>query len=248
MVEHKLTEKIALVTGASSGIGRATARALSDSGARVCINFFGDNQDAISAQKELTAHGGEAMIYEADVSNAAAVSKMVERVEEKWGSIDILVNNAAPPIKRKLLEEFSWEEILAQLNVHCRGALNTMQAVLPKMKEKKYGRIINVLSSYILSAPPQQMAAYIIAKEALFGLSKSAAVEFVKFGIRVNMVSPGPTDTRLFDNLPPRVKELVGAQTSLGRLLEPREIAEVIVNLAVAHNQNNGVNIPIGIR
>ncbi len=245
-MEKHLVRKIALVTGASSGIGAATVRRLVDNGARVCINFLKSKNDAIQLEKELNFERGEVIIFGADVSRRDQVNKMLEFIEDRWGSVDILINNAAPQPKRKLLEGLTWEDILEELNIHCRGALNTMQAVLPKMKEKKRGQIINVLSSYILVAPPRQMAAYVVAKEALFGLSKVAAVEFGQFGVSVNMVSPAPTDTRMFSDLPFRVKELIGIQNSLRRFLKPEEVAEQIVSLLTTDIYKSGVNLTIG--
>jgi 3-oxoacyl-[acyl-carrier protein] reductase len=219
--------KVALVTGSATGIGRAIAEALSASGARVVVNHFGQN--ALIADV-LDTVGGGARAFDADVTDAAAVQRMVAEVEAQCGPIDILVNNAGILLEKPFLDitENEWDRVIA---VDLKSVFLCSQAVLRSMQPRGSGCIINVASelAYLGRA---EFSAYCAAKAGVVGLTKSLAREFAP-AIRINGIAPGPTDTAMLslDQISPewRVKELA---IPAARAAGPEEIAATAVFLA----------------
>src|SRR3989344_3215605 len=144
-----LKDKVALVTGASRGIGRATALELAKRGAKVVVNYLNSKVKAEEAVAEIKKVGGEALAWQADVANEAEVKKMMQAVEGHFGSVDILINNATAPLVLKTIEETSTDEFRSQWETNVLGAQNMITATVSSMKEKKYGRIVNMLSAYL---------------------------------------------------------------------------------------------------
>ena len=224
-----MTGLVALVTGASRGIGRATVARLAAAGADVVINYHGDDDrsDREAARETLalaTGHGRRAIAVDADVSDRAAVSRMVTEAEAEFGKIDLLVNNAG--IERnaalELTTEDDWERTMA---VNLKGQLLVTQAVARGMQERRYGKIVNVASELALVGRAG-MAAYCASKAGVIGLTKALARELAPYGILVNCVAPGPTDTDLLPAAE-RTQELVET-IPLGRIGTPDEIAAAI--------------------
>ncbi|MFT5588551.1 MAG: 3-oxoacyl-[acyl-carrier protein] reductase [Bradyrhizobium sp.] len=219
--------KVALVTGSATGIGWAIAVALSASGARVVVNHFGQN--ALIADV-LDTVGGGARAFDADVTDAAAVQRMVAEVEAQCGPIDILVNNAGILLEKPFLDitENEWDRVIA---VDLKSVFLCSQAVLRSMQPRGSGCIINVASelAYLGRA---EFSAYCAAKAGVVGLTKSLAREFAP-AIRINGIAPGPTDTAMLslDQISPewRVKELA---IPAARAAGPEEIAATAVFLA----------------
>ena len=193
-----LQGKSALVTGSTSGIGLAIARALAAQGANVTINGFGD-KDAVekersSIQKDF---GVEALYSPADMTKPAEIAAMVQTAQQRFGSLDILVNNAGiqfvAPIEEFPIEK--WDQIIA---ITLSAAFHAIRAAVPGMKTRKWGRIINTASAHSLVASPFKCA-YVSAKHGLAGLSKTVALETATFGITVNCISPGYVWTPLVE-------------------------------------------------
>jgi 3-hydroxybutyrate dehydrogenase len=193
-----LKGKTALVTGSTSGIGLAIARALAAQGANLTINGFGDKA---AIEKERTAIEGEfgikALYSPADMSKPAEIAGMVRTTEETFGSLDVLVNNAGiqyvAPVEEFPIEK--WDQIIA---INLTSAFHTIRAAVPGMKSRKWGRIINTASAHSLVASPFK-AAYVSAKHALAGLTKTVALETATFGITANCISPGYVWTPLVE-------------------------------------------------
>jgi 3-hydroxybutyrate dehydrogenase len=193
-----LKGKTALVTGSTSGIGLAIARALAAQGANVTINGFGDKT---AIEKERTAIEGEfgikALYSPADMSKPAEIAGMVRTTEQTFGSLDVLVNNAGvqyvAPIEEFPIEK--WDQIIA---INLSSAFHTIRAAVPGMKSRKWGRIINTASAHSLVASPFK-AAYVSAKHGLAGLTKTVALETATFGITANCISPGYVWTPLVE-------------------------------------------------
>jgi len=193
-----LKGKTALVTGSTSGIGLAIARALAAQGANLTINGFGDKT---AIEKERTAIEGEfgikALYSPADMSKPAEIAGMVRTTEQTFGSLDVLVNNAGiqyvAPIEEFPIEK--WDQIIA---INLTAAFHTIRAAVPGMKSRKWGRIINTASAHSLVASPFK-AAYVSAKHGLAGLTKTVALETATFGITVNCISPGYVWTPLVE-------------------------------------------------
>jgi 3-oxoacyl-[acyl-carrier protein] reductase len=170
-----LTDRVALVTGASRGIGAVIAASLASHGAKVAVNYSRSAEAAESVVSSIREKGGQAQAYKADVAQSEAVGSMVEAVEQELGPVDILVHNASAPINFVSFAKTDWTSFEVHLDVGVRGGINCCKAVIPGMVERKYGRVINILTSILIGAPPAQWAPYVVAKMALWGLTKSLA-------------------------------------------------------------------------
>ena len=225
-----LDEKVALVTGASRGIGRAIALKLASEGAKVAINYAGNTAKAEAVKAEIEAAGGEAMLVQADVSDAAQVDAMVKTVAEAFGTIDILVNNAG--ITRDgLLMRMKEEDFDAVLNTNLKGVFHCTKAVSRLMMKKRYGRIVNMASVVGLMGNAGQTN-YAAAKAGVMGFSKSAARELASRGITVNTVAPGCINPDMTAVLPDKVKEGMLQSIPLQRIGEPEDVANAVLFLA----------------
>jgi NAD(P)-dependent dehydrogenase (short-subunit alcohol dehydrogenase family) len=189
----RLSGKVAIVTGAASGIGPAYAKALAAEGARVSI---ADLEPADNVVRDIRAAGGEAISQRCDVSDAAAVEKLVRATDEAFGGVHILVNNAA--IYARLvsvhLEEISTEDWDRAFAINVRGPFQCVKAALPIMRRQRYGKIINIASGTVFKGVPM-MLHYVSTKGAIIAMTRSMANELGKDGIRVNAIAPGLTST-----------------------------------------------------
>jgi len=228
-----LTGKTALITGASSGIGAATAITFAKLGARVAIAYHHNQKGIEEVQRAMTTASGTAIVIQADVRQSNEIRSLVNRAADQLGPIDILVNNAGSLVQRmKLLEttEARWDEIM---NLNLKSALLCSQAVAKSMMERKSGAIINIVSIAGRNGGGPGAGAYATAKGALITLTKSMAKELAPFGIRVNGVSPGVVDTPFHEEF--STLEMVRSfisQIPLGRMGKSEEIAKVIAFLA----------------
>ena len=228
-----LTGKVALVTGASSGIGRATAEALARRGARVAINFHRNEQGAEEARRAIAAAGGQAIAVQADVRSAAGVKALVKRTTAELGPVDILVNNAGSLVERlKILEltEARWDEVL---DLNLKSAFLCCQAVVPSMMERKSGAIVNVSSVAGRNGGALGSIHYSTAKGGLITFTKGLAKEMAAYHVRVNAVSPGVIQTHFHEQFStPEAMQAYARAIPLGRVGTPDEVAEVICFLA----------------
>lgn len=243
-----LKGKIVLVTGASCGIGRTVALRLAELGADVAVNYLLRKSEAEETVALIKNQGRNALAFSADIALEEKVREMIAYVNDRMGTVTILVNNAAPQFSIEELENVSWDVFESHLNVQVRGAYNMIQAVLPGMKKERYGKIVNILSAYILQNFPKKVAPYVVAKEALWGLTKAAAADLASYGIRVNAVSPGLTDAGGADRVfPPRYKELAVQKSLLGRITTPEDVANLVAFLVSPGSDHmTGLNIPVG--
>ncbi len=226
----ELTGKVALVTGASRGLGRAIAHKLSSMGAKTAVNYFSNDIEAAKVIEMINQDGGEALAVKADVSDGEAVKAMVRRVTEKWGKIDILVNNAG--ITRDgLLARLSDEAWDAVINVNLRGAFLCTKYVLRSMMNQPWGRIINITSLAGISGNLGQ-ANYSASKGGLIAFTKATAREVGSRNITVNAIAPGFFVTDMTDKLPSEAKEMILSRIPLKRYGQPQELAELAAFLA----------------
>src|SRR5215510_7759566 len=225
--------KVALVTGASSGIGRATAERLAEGGASVAINYNKNEAGAEEARRKITAAGGRAITVQADVGCICGVKALVERTVSELGPIDVLVNNAGSLVERlKILEltEQRWDEVM---NLNLKSAFLCSQAVAASMMERKTGAIINVSSIAGRTGGALGSIHYSAAKGGLITFTKGLAKELAAYNVRVNAVSPGVIDTYFHEQFSTaQMMEMYKGMIPLGRIGTPDEVAKVICFLA----------------
>lgn len=225
-----LNGKVAVVTGASRGIGRAVAKKLASLGAEVVINYNGSKERAEEVLREIEAEGGKASIYQCNVSDFAACEAFLKDVISEHGSLDILVNNAGIT-RDDLLMKMTEEEYDAVLDTNLKGTFNCIRFAARQMLKQRSGRIINMASvSGVLGNAGQ--ANYSASKAGIIGLTKSAARELASRGITVNAVAPGFVNTEMTEVLSEKVKEGAVSQIPLGKFGEPEDIAEAVAFLA----------------
>jgi len=226
------TKGAAIISGASRGIGAAIAKQLAADGFSVVINYNNSEDQAKIVENEILEIGGNCSIFKADITSSEEVANMVQFTTEKYGAIEALVSNASGAIKNNSFSELDWENIQSHLDIQLKGTFNLCKKIVPIFKERKYGKIINIISTYTDDAPPAQVIDYAIAKTALHSFSKSLAVELGPLGIQVNCVSPGMTETSLLQDVPEKTKLVTKMQTPLRRLGNTSDVANAVSFLA----------------
>ncbi|MFS0782339.1 3-oxoacyl-[acyl-carrier-protein] reductase [Bacillus sp. 1P06AnD] len=225
-----LKGKVAIVTGASRGIGRAIALELASRGAAVVVNYAGSEEKALQVLKEIKDGGGEGLAIRCDVSNSDEVASMIKTVLEAFGRIDILVNNAGVT-RDNLLMRMKEDEWDAVINTNLKGVFLCTKSVTRTMMKQRQGRIINVASVVGISGNAGQ-ANYVAAKAGVIGFTKSTAKELAARGITVNAVAPGFISTDMTEQLPEEVRQSMLGQIPLARFGQPEDIAKVVAFLA----------------
>lgn len=224
-----LTGKIALVTGASRGIGRAIAIRLASDGAKVAINFAGNLAKAQEVKSIIEANGGEAMLMQCDVADFNAVEQMIKQITDNWKSIDILVNNAG--ITRDgLLMRMKPDDFDAVINTNLKGVFNCTKLISKLMIKQRSGKIINMSSIVGLEGNAGQTN-YAAAKAGIIGFTKSAARELAPRGITVNAIAPGFIDTDMTSAMTDEAKQATAARIPLGRIGRTEDIANAVAFL-----------------
>ncbi len=230
LYEKMLDGKIAVVTGASRGIGRAIALELASRGAFVVINYNGSKDRAEEGKKEIEAAGGKAEVYQCNVSDFEKCQAFIQDVIKTYGRLDILVNNAG--ITRDgLLMKMSEEDFDRVIETNLKGTFNTIRFASRQMLKQRSGRIIN-MSSVVGIAGNAGQANYASSKAGVIGLTKAVARELASRGITVNAIAPGFIETEMTAVLSDAVKEASVAQIPLGRFGKPEDIAKTAAFLA----------------
>ncbi len=226
----KLEGKVALVTGASRGIGRATALALAEAGANVVVNYAGSTDKANEVAEQIRAIGREAITYQCNVSDSDAVQAMIKDTIAKFGKLDILVNNAGITRDNLLMrmKEDEWDDVI---DTNLKGVFLCTKAVTRQMMKQRSGRIINVASIVGVIGNPGQ-ANYVAAKAGVIGLTKSTARELASRGITVNAIAPGFITTDMTDELTDEQKEAMLQQIPLAKFGQASDIANAVLFLA----------------
>lgn len=229
-MENMLKDKVALVTGASRGIGKAIAIALAHQGAKVAINYSSSDDAALEVCETIRKSGGTAEIFKARVNVEEEVDNMFASIEEKLGYVDILVNNAGIT-KDNLLMRMKTEEWDSVVDVNLKGAFLCTRRVLKGMMKARYGKIINISSVVGFSGNAGQFN-YSATKAGIIGMTKSAALELSSRGIRVNAVAPGFIETDMTAVLTDEVKAAYMEKIPLKSLGKAEDIANAVVYLA----------------
>ncbi len=225
-----LENKIALVTGASRGIGRQIAISLAAEGAFVIVNYNGSKERAEQVVKEITENGGKAADVCCNVADNDACEEMVKNLIAEYGRVDILVNNAGIT-RDNLLMKMSEQEFDDVINTNLKGAFHTIRHLSRHFLKQRSGRIINISSVSGITGNAGQ-ANYSASKAGVIGLTKSVARELASRGITANAVAPGMVDTEMTEVLSDSIKEQMLAQIPLRRIGDPKDIADAVVFLA----------------
>lgn len=248
MVEKFLTEKVALVTGASRGIGRAVALKLADAGAKVAINFAGNLEKAEEVKAEIESRGGEAILVQGKVDNFEVVNAIVKKIVETWGTVDILINNAGINRDNLLLRmtETEFDEVIA---TNLKGVFNCTKAVTRIMMKQRSGKIVNMTSVVGLTGNAGQ-ANYAAAKSGIIGFTKSVAKELAARGVTVNAIAPGFITTDMTAKLPEKIKEETLNQIPIGKFGTPEDVANLaafLVSDQAAYITGQVINVDGGM-
>jgi len=223
-----LLNKVALVTGSSRGLGCGIALALGKAGAKVCLNYLNNSDAAEGTLTKLREEGIHAAMFRADASDKEQVESMIEAIEEKFGSLDILVPNATPDQPQKPIEEYDADFYRQMYDFFVVSPFHLAKAVLPGMKKRKSGRIINITSEVFHSSVPE-FSAYVAAKGGQIGWSRSMASELAPFGITVNTVAPGWIPTERHENDSEEAKNEYLKTIPLGRWGTPEDVGNAVV-------------------
>jgi 3-oxoacyl-[acyl-carrier protein] reductase len=228
-----LTGKVALITGASSGIGASTAEVFADLGARVAIGYHRNQKGGEEVRDRIIAAGGKAVAFRADMRQAPEIHSLVARTASELGPIDVLVNNAGSLVKRWPIRDLTEEGLDEILNVNLKSAVLCSQAVAPSMVERRTGAMINVVSIAAHNGGGPGAGPYAASKAALIAFTKSLAKELAPYGVRVNAISPGVIDTPFHEVF--STAEMMAnfvKMIPLGRVGKSIECAKVIAFLA----------------
>ena len=226
-----LEGKTAIVTGSSKGLGRAMALALGEAGARVVVNYYNGKERAEETCAELRHRGVQAVVCRADVTRERQVEKLVADTEKKLGKPDIVVLNATPDQPLLPIEKYDWAFYQSMLDFFVKSPYLMARAVLPGMKRRKWGRIINIGSEVFRRGIPN-FSAYVAAKGAQAGWTRSMASELAPWNITVNMVSPGWIPVERHDKDPKSMKDAYEALIPMGRWGVPAEVGGIVSFLA----------------
>lgn len=239
----RLAGKIAIVTGASRGIGRAIAMALAKEGAAIAVNYRESKSEAQRVVEELNALGAKTMLAQANVSNGSETREMVQRVVKTWGRIDVMVNNAGIT-RDKTLRKMTDEDWFEVINTNLNSVYYGVMAVMPLMIEQKFGRIINI-SSFVGQAGNFGQANYSASKGGIIAFTKTAAIELAKYNITVNALAPGFTLTDMLAKVPENVQAQIKSRIPMGRFGLPEEVAKAVLFLAADADYVTGQQINV---
>lgn len=226
----KLQGKVALVTGASSGIGKAIAILYAKEGAQVIVNYSGNEEAALKVVEEIKSYGKSAESIKCDVSNYEDVKNMIDYIVNKYGKIDILVNNAGIT-KDNLIMRMDEEDFDKVININLKGCFNTIKCASKYMIKQKCGKIINMSSVIGLTGNAGQ-ANYAASKAGVIALTKSAAKEFASRNINVNAIAPGYIETKMTEILNDKIKEEILNKIPFKKPGTPEDVAKTALFLA----------------
>jgi 3-oxoacyl-[acyl-carrier protein] reductase len=221
-------EKVALIIGATGGIGRQTARVLADKGFNLVLHYNSNKAGAEKLKAELEKKTNKKIyVVKADITKEVDVSEMMFDVKRYFGYITALVNASTSPFGNIKFESIEWGDILSQISINIKSSFMIMKYATELMEIHNYGKVVFITTQYT-EQMQTELIHYITAKSALNGFAKSLSVDLAHKGIRVNLVSPGMTNTDLIADLPEKVKLLTSARTPLKRLAEAEDVAQAI--------------------
>jgi 3-oxoacyl-[acyl-carrier protein] reductase len=230
-MSNTLAGRVALVTGASRGLGASIATKLAQAGAAVAVNYFASPDKAERLCNSIRQAGGQAAAFPGDVRDEKIIKTLAAQTEKAFGPIDILVPNATGPQPFIKIEDLTWQAFLDQFEFFVKSPMLLAQAVLPGMKARKHGRIINIGSEVFEKGVPE-FSQYVAAKGAQLGLTRSWAMELAKHNITVNHVSPGWIPTERHANDSQELKDTYARNVPMGHMGVPDDIGDAVAFLA----------------
>jgi 3-oxoacyl-[acyl-carrier protein] reductase len=237
--------KNVLILGASGAIGRAVAERFFKEDAKLFLHYFGNAEMKAVLEKECRDAGRAFRVLQCDLSNAADVEGMLDEIL-KDGNVDVVVSCVSPPIEYGTILDKGWESFQKHIDVQVKSLFLVLKRVVPGMRQKNFGRIVSIATEYVTGAPPERISDYVAAKHMLAGFSKCAAVEFGRYGITSNCVSPGIIRSKLSSLVPPKFFDIVESKTPTRKLTSPSDVAELVAFLSSdAASSINGENIMI---
>ncbi|MCA9266056.1 MAG: 3-oxoacyl-ACP reductase FabG [Planctomycetales bacterium] len=239
----RLEGKTALVTGGSRGIGRAISLELAGEGAQVAINYSSNEAKAQEVADEITKMGGKSLLIKANIGDAKEARAMVDKAAAEFTHLDILVNNAGIT-RDSLLPRMTDEQFMEVVQTNLGGCFFCTSAAIPYMTNQSYGRIVNI-SSMNGQLPAIGQANYSASKGGIIAFTRTAAAELVRFGITVNTVAPGYTDTDMFAAVPPAIQAAIRGKIPLGRFAHAEEIAKAVLFLVADGDYVTGQQINV---
>ncbi len=228
---QSLNGRVAFVTGSSTGLGKGVAFALGKAGAKVAINYFNNQERGDKAFAEFKDAGCDGMLVRGSAVEKEDIDRMVGEIEAELGGVDILVVNATPDQPHKPIEEYDWDFHQEMLDYFVKSPFLLARAVLPKMKEKKWGRIINIGSEVFQMSVPN-FSPYVAAKGAQYGWTRSMARELARWNITVNLVAPGWIPTERHEKDPQAEKDAYFATIPMRRWGTPEDVGEAVAYYA----------------
>jgi 3-oxoacyl-[acyl-carrier protein] reductase len=228
---YSLRGRVALVTGSTTGLGKAMALALGSAGARVALNYANNVERAEKAFAEFQAAGYQGQLFRASVTDEAEVERLAADITAQFGPVDILVLNATPAQPQKPIEEYDWDFYQSMLDFFVKSPFLLTRATLAHMKRQRWGRIINIGSEVFQIGRPN-FSAYVAAKGAQNGWTRSMSTELAPFGITVNMISPGWIPVERHANDPPEQLAAYLATVPAGRWGVPDDLSGIVTLLA----------------
>ncbi|PPL03983.1 SDR family oxidoreductase [Parapedobacter indicus] len=229
--KEEQVNRIALVTGASKGLGAAIAARLADTGLAVAVNYHRDRSGAEAVVKQIRKAEGMAEAFQADVTDVDGVKALIEAVSLRMGAPTVLVNNATGPQPFIPIERQEWRDYQAQLDFFLKAPLLLVQRVLPYMKSAGFGRVINI-GSEVVELGNAEFSHYVAAKAAMLGITRSWANELGQYGITVNLVAPGWIPVKRHEGTPQSELDAYGAGLPLNRMGKPDEVGDAVAFLA----------------
>jgi 3-oxoacyl-[acyl-carrier protein] reductase len=221
------TKRTVLLIGSTGGIGNAVAKKLSDKSYNLALHYFTNKTEAFRLCEEFNKKGVAAKSYQADITKYNQVASMVENIIRDYDKIDCLINCSTIKIPSIKFVDLEWDDFQKQIDINIKGAFNLCKALIPAMRKRKFGKIINIVTQAI-ETPNAEWSHYITAKSGLSGFSKALAVELAPKGITVNMISPGMTETELIADIPEKARLLAAAKSPMRRIAKPEDIAGAV--------------------
>jgi 3-oxoacyl-(acyl-carrier-protein) reductase len=237
------TRQVAIVSGSSRGIGRAIALELARRGMAVVVNYRSAQAEAQAVAAEVRALGVDCLCLQADVADPDQARGLIREVQAQWGRIDVLVNNAGIT-RDKTLRKLTDDDWLQVINTNLGSVYYCTSAAMPIMIEQNYGRIINI-SSYVGQAGNFGQANYGASKGGIIAFTKTSALELARYGITVNAIVPGFTETEMLSKVPPDVQDKIRAGIPMGRFGKPEEVAKVVAFIATEADYITGQQINV---